>query len=298
MKTKFILVAAWVAAVGVGLLANSVVAAEPVRLCTGSSTANYYAAGNMIKEMAGRNLAIEVVTTDGTIDNIGRVVDKKADDVESCDAMIGQPDGPVFLARQSPAKGKMLRQVASLHREYLHVLCNKASGVDDLSDLASNPSKYRIAIGPQGSGAWLIWQNIINEDKAYAEIPVSNEGDILALSSVSSGDTTCMLIPAGLGNGIMREADATFGDTVVLVGANDRDFDDALDIKGAPLYEYAKIPGSAYPKSFDYWSDVKTISWNAGVYINSSKLQDADKLRAFVTAASRAANGIKAEFGK
>jgi TRAP-type uncharacterized transport system substrate-binding protein len=192
---------------------------------------------------------------------------------------------------------KKLRQVASLHREYLHVLCNKQSGVDDLGDLESAPDKYRIAIGEQGSGAWLVWQNLVSEDSDYGAVPVSNEGGIMALSSVSSGDTTCMLVPAGLKNGTVMEADSTFGDTIALVGANDKDFDDALDMKGQPLYEYAKIPGDVYPKSFDYWSDVKTISWLAGVYVNIDRV-DQKSLATFIQAASRSASGIKAEFGK
>ncbi len=187
--------------------------------------------------------------------------------------------------------------MASLHREYLHVLCNKESGVDDLGDLENAPDKYRIAIGEPGSGAWTVWQNLTSQDEDYGQVPVSNEGGIMALSSVSSGDTTCMLVPAGLRNGTVNDADSTFGDTVALVGANDRDFDNATDIKGKPLYEYAEIPGATYPQSYNYWNDVKTISWLAGVYVNTERF-DNKRLQAFVQASSRAAAGIKAEFGK
>lgn len=291
--TRTILVAAALMAVSF-----SAHAAEPIRLCTGAANGVYAAAGGMIQKMAGSALPISIVETEGTIDNMQRMLDLPAADPKACDAMIGQPDGPVYLARTSPANVKKVRQIASLHREYLHVLCNKASGVDDLGDLENDPSKYRIAIGEPGSGAWLIWQNLIAEDEDYGQVPVSNEGGVLALSSVSSGDTTCMLVPAGLKNGTINEADATFGDTIALVGANDKDFDDAVDIKGKPLYEYASIPGDTYPHSFDYWSDVKTITWPAGVYVNTDRVSDSKTLSAFITAASRAAGGIKAEYGK
>jgi hypothetical protein len=40
-----------------------------------------------------------------------------------------------------------------LHREYLHALCGKNSGVDDIGDLESYPKKYTIALGNRGSGA-------------------------------------------------------------------------------------------------------------------------------------------------
>ncbi|TAA54589.1 TAXI family TRAP transporter solute-binding subunit [Shinella sp. JR1-6] len=287
-----------VAAAGIAMVSASHASAEPIRLCTGSQSGNYYAAGAMIAKMAGSPAEVEVVESAGTIDSMERMLDTPASDPKACDAMIGQPDGPVYLARQSQAKARKLLQVGSLHREYLHVLCNKASGVDDLGDLEGDPDKYRIAIGEPGSGAWVIWQNLTAEDEDYAAVPVSNDSDILALNSVSNGDTTCMLVPAGLKNGVVNEADATFGDTIALVGANDRDFDDAVDIKGNPLYEYAKIPGEAYPLSFDYWSDVSTISWPAGVYVNTDRLKDKALLKAFVTAVARAAPGIKAEFGK
>ena len=247
-------------------MAGGTYAAEPIRLCTGADSGNYFAAGDQIKKMAGAQVPVTVIETEGTIDNLERMLNLPADDPNACDAMIGQPDGPVYLSRTSPANVKKVKQVGSLHREYLHVLCNKESGVDDLGDLENDPDKYRIAIGQAGSGAWLIWQNLISEDEDYGAVPVSNEGGILALASVSSGDATCMLVPAGLKNGTVMDADNNFGDTIALVGANDKDFDDATDIKGRPLYEYAKIPGSVYPKSFDYWLDVKTITWLAGVW--------------------------------
>lgn len=271
--------------------------ADTIRLCTGSETGNYFAAAKKIREMAGSSVAIEIVATQGTIDNMRRTLDLPKADGASCDAFIGQPDGPAYRAATNRGSIASLRPVATLHREYLHGLCNKESGVGDIGDLENDPAKYSIAIGPEGSGAWLIWQNFIREDEDYKEIPTTSEDGILALTAVSTGQTTCMIVPAGLGNGTVGEADQTFGDTVALVGANDKDFDDAADIAGKPLYEYAKIPGAAYPTSFDYWSDVKTISWMATVYLNTEKVSRADQA-AFAMAASRAAPAIKASFGK
>lgn len=265
-------------------------AATPIRLCTGAASGVYYDAGQTIKQMAGTQVPVEVIETTGTIDNMNMTLDGQ------CDAMIGQPDGPVFLARQSPAAVKKLRQVAGLHREYLHVLCNRESGVKDLYDL-----KGKLAIGEPNSGAWLIWQNLVKVDERLGEVPVSNESGIMALSSVSAGtDTVCMLVPAGLGNGTLKEADATFADTLQLVGANSRKYDDVLGIDGKPIYAYQDIPGKTYPNIQSGWfsSAVSTISWNAGVYINSERFTDAKQLQAFVTAVNRAAIGIKAEYGK
>lgn len=265
-------------------------AGAPIRLCTGAASGVYYDAGQTIKQMAGSQIPVEVVETTGTIDNMDKTL------AGECDAMIGQPDGPVFLARQSPAAVKKLRQVAGLHREYLHVLCNRESGVKDLYDL-----KGKLAIGEPNSGAWLIWQNLVKVDERLGEVPVSNESGIMALSAVSAGnDTVCMLVPAGLGNGTLKEADATFADTLQLVGANSRKYDDVLGIDGKPIYTYQDIPGKTYPNIQSGWfsSAVSTISWNAAVYINSERFADAKQLQTFVTAVNRAAIGIKAEYGK
>ena len=275
-------------------------AADSLRLCSGGETGVYYAAGDTIKTMAGNTLSITNNSSGGTLDNLDRVLDVAPADARACDFMIGQPDGATLIARQSPAKVKKLRKIADLHREYLHVLCGKNSGVDDLSDLADDPKKFSVDVGEPGSGAWLVWQNILAEDNSYAEIPVKNEGGILALSSVAAGDTTCMLVPAGLGNGTVREADNTFGDSVKLVGANDKDFNDATDIKGDPLYTYVDIPSGTYPQSLQtgfFGSKISTISWNAAVYVSTDRIDNA-KLPKLIQVVSRAANGIRAEFGK
>lgn len=286
----------WMIAIFALLLAG-VANADPIRLCTGSQTGVYHVAGESIRQMAGQTLPIELVTTDGTIDNLRRTLD-----TGDCHAMIGQPDGPVYQARQSPASVKKLRQIATLHREYLHVLCKKSAEVSDLYYMYDG-KKGSLAIGEPGSGAWLIWQNIIAQDESYGAIPVTNESGVIALSAISSpGNVSCMLVPAGLRNGTVLEADATFSDNVELVGANYKRFTAAKGIDGQPLYTYADIPGGTYPnlnpKGWLSSGAVTTISWNAGVYINTDAFQDQRKLADFVTIVNRAAIGIKAEFGK
>ncbi|MCV9910227.1 C4-dicarboxylate ABC transporter substrate-binding protein [Brucella sp. HL-2] len=270
--------------------------AEPVRLCTGSASAVYYDAGQSIRQMAGSATPVMVVETTGTIDNLNETLE-----TGNCNAMIGQPDGPVYLARQSPAAVKKLRQVAGLHREYLHVLCNRNSGVKDLKDLAD--TKGKLAIGEPNSGAWLIWQNLVKVDKELENIPVSNEAGIMALSAASSGtDTVCLLVPAGLNTGTLKEADATFADSLMLVSAKVRNSDQVLGLDGKPIYAYQDIPADTYPniQSGGWFSSSakSTLSWNAGVYINTEAFTDPKQLQTFVTAVNRAAIGIKAEYGK
>lgn len=279
--------------------AASAASAGTVKLCTGTATGVYHAAGKTIAAMAPAG-SITLVQTDGTIDNLRRALDLPKDHPESCDALIGQPDVPAMRARVNKASVVNLKPIAPLHREYVYVLCGKDSGISDLSDLEDNPTAYSIAIGPEGSGAWATWQNFIAEDDDYKEIPTTSESDIMALSSVTSGTTTCAMITGGVGAGTVAEADATFGDSIVLVPATDGDFDDATTLDGKDLYQFAEIPKvGAYPNTFDrYWSDIKTVSWNAGLYVNTEKVTDITDLKMFATAGARAANTIRANFGK
>lgn len=269
-----------------------------VRLCTGADGGPYSIAGDMIARMAkgDPNITVTVIKdTGGTWGNI-----QKTALGSDCDAMIGQPDGAAYLKRQNAAAAQILKPVLDLHREYLHAICNKDSGVDDIGDLENDPvgNHYSIALGSPGSGAWLVWQNFINEDPDYGEVPISNEGGLIATSSVASGQTTCALFPAALGNADIIRADNDFGDSLVLAGVNDRDFDDAADPQGKPLYTYGSIAGEVYPHSFNYWSDPKTVTWVAKLYVNSERFTDQKALSSFIAAAARARAGIVAQFGK
>jgi TRAP-type uncharacterized transport system substrate-binding protein len=289
--------------IGAGMAALSATFAQAkteIRLCTGGESGVYYAAGREIAGISSKLIDVKVVETEGTLDNLERTLDLAKGEPDACDAMIGQPDGPVYLSRQSPASVRTLRQVGTLHREYLHVLCNKESGVDNLSDLESDPSSYSLAVGESGSGAWLLWQNFISEDEDYGEIPTTSEGGVLALSAVASGITTCMLVPAGLGNGTTKEADGVYGSDVILAEATDYDFNDAQDIRGKALYEFTDIPGDTYEVALQSgWGGSKeTVSWLAGVYINMDKIEDKKALTAFIKSVSRASVTVKSVYGK
>lgn len=261
-----------------------------IKLCTGSSVGVYFQVGKMISDMSGNT--IEVIETQGTFENMDRLL---SGDPTGCDAMIGQPDGPVFLKRTAPNAASKITAVMKLQAEYLQVLCSRESGIDNLSELSSSNS---VAIGAQGSGAWLIWQNFIEQDSSYGEIPVTADSGITALTSVAFNQTTCMIVPSGVPNGIVNEADANFGDTVALVSANDKDFNDAEDIDGKDLYTFDELPTESYPVTFNRgWSDIDTIRWNAALYVSKEKLSGKN-LEGFLRAATRARTQILAKYGK
>jgi TRAP transporter TAXI family solute receptor len=303
MKTSIIALAL-AASVSMPALA----AAEPmtINLCTGGEGRPYHQTGEFISGFLkdSKNVRVNVVTTDGTWDNIERTVKTAATaeavaSGEACHAFIGQPDGPVLLKRKDATAANNLKMIGQGPREFLHVLCSKESGVEDLSDIAGDNSKS-VALGANGSGAWLIWQNFIAEDKSYAEVQVSDESGPIAMSSVAANSTTCALVPAAVVNATVAQADNDFGDSLAMVGANDKDFNDATTIDGKPLYRWQAIPSGSYPVNLQagWFTSVDTIAWQAGIYVNKQYFTENTKaLEDLITAVAKAKPAIKNTFG-
>lgn len=304
MKIAFVIGSVFAAIAAMTSVAN----AERLRinLCTGSEDRPYNLTGKYIQGFLkdSRNIDLQVVATKGTWDNIERTVltpqtPETLANAESCQAFIGQPDGAVLLKRKNPAAASKIRIIGQGPVEYLHVLCSRESGVTDLYDIGGDNNKS-IALGANGSGSWLIWQNFIAEDKSYAEVQVTNEEGAIALSSVASNTTTCMLVPAALGNATVAQADTDFGDQLVLAGANDKDFNDAVTIDGKPLYKWQSIPSGTYPTNLQGWfSSRDTIAWQAGIYVNTEAFANNQKaLEDLITAVAKAKPAIKKAFGE
>ena len=273
-----------------------------VNLCTGGQGGIYNTAGGYLADAASGSATIHlnVETSKGSIDNVRRTVDVPPTDPEVCEAFIGQPDAVVLAKRKNPSLP--IKQIAQLHREYLQVLCNKDSGVDDIKSLPggkdASGAPYTVNVGPEGSGAWAVWQNFVNQDKSYKDVPTKNEIDKIALGSVANGDTTCMIVAAGLPNPTIQEANDSYSDQVVLAEATDWDFNDAIDIRGKPLYEFIDIPRTYKNLQGYFGGKRETVSWLAGVYVNPQRLSDEKALGDFITYANRAKANIVAAFGK
>lgn len=277
-----------------------------VNLCTGGEGKPYHSTGEYIANFLkdSKNVRINVITTDGTWDNIERTLltpstPENIANGTSCQAFIGQPDGPVLLKRKNPSAAANLKEIGKGPREFLHVLCSKESGVEDLSDIAGDNTKS-VALGASGSGAWLIWQNFVAEDASYGEVVVSDEFGSIAMSSVAANTTTCALVPAAVVNTTVADADVNFGDAISLVGANDKDFNDAVTIDGKSLYTWQEIPSGSYPANLQagWFTSVDTVAWQAGIYVNKQYFTGNTKaLEDMITAVAKAKPAIKNSFG-
>ena len=91
-----------------------------------------------------------------------------------------------------------------------------------------------------------------------------------------------------------------FGDSLVLVGTNDKDFNDAENIDGKPLYRWQELPSGTYPLNLQGWfSEADSIAWQAGIYVNKTAFVGHDKeLEAFISASAKAKPAIKRAYGE
>lgn len=296
--------------IALALLVTSSVAAhaekQTINICTGGEGKPYHQTAEFISGFLkdSKSISVNVIETGGTWDNIERTVmtpdtPENVASGEVCHAFFAQPDGPVVLKRKNAAMASKLRKIGRGPVEYLQVICNKDSGVENLSAL-SGRNDVSVALGAGNSGAWLIWENFKAEDASYGEVVVTEDSGTSAISSVAEGETTCAVIPAALGSNDMLVADEDFGDSLVLVEATDKDFNDATDIEGKPLYAWYDIPSGTYPKNLqkDWFSSVETIAWESGIYVNKDAFHTNKRgLDDLIRAIAKAKPAIKNTFG-
>lgn len=285
-------------------------APEVINICTGAKGQPYEQAAQYIaKAAAGSNkLKINVVSgTGGTWGNIERTVlndNQTPADFTSgaaCHAFIGQPDGLAALAKSNRAAALKLRQIANLHREFLHVVCSNDSGVTTLKQLADAPSKYKVALGNRGSGGWLTWQNLSSYYTELANVPTTTDSGNIALAAVATDAVTCTLVGAGLNGTTMAQANNDFGDKVKLIPADHKSFASAMTPDGKrKLYEIKDIPGGTYKNIQKGWlsTSVSTVTWEAGLYVNGDRILDEGVLSELITVTSRARASILSDFGR
>lgn len=281
-----------------------------INICAGSEKGVYTASAKELVSRMPTNVKATVVFTEGSVDNIRRLTVPSTAETQAsgaaCDVMFAQPDSVTNAVASNRSLRGDLRKVGNGPLEYVQLICNADLDIDDLSDLEGT-TDYAIAIGKEGSGAWSTWQSLLKEADGYASIPTTPESGILALGSVAEGaagggqGTACVLITAAVPTPIVVEADTTFAGKLKLLSmSGDRDFNDAVDLGGKPLYHWQSIPKGSYPTSLQtgWFASVETIAWKSHIYVSKEKFQgNDDALAAVIRAAALAEPTINAAYG-
>ena len=235
---KSILVGAAFAA----LLATSAHAQAPnYRLCTGYDTGNYFKAGHLMKKVS-TSLPIEVVQTQGSLDNLSKILGGE------CDGAFVQSDAMLVFAAKKAQAISGIERAGILYQENAHLLCNRTAGISRVTDLTKDNT---IAVGPDGTGARTTWDAFVLADKKrYAPVQVDARSGVRALSAVSDGSAVqCLLYVGAPGVSFMKDDASAMSDRVVLVPTDDWDMGKvAKDGRGKEVYGYGEIPADTYPR--------------------------------------------------
>jgi uncharacterized protein len=276
MKTTTTIIAAVVAIAGLPSFASAQrsVATQPtVKLCTGAHGGNYEFSGIQIAQQAKGALNVAIVNTQGSLDNLARL------EKGECDAAVVQNDAYGVYRKQNSQSALAVEKSRSLYREYLHFICNSQAGISKITQLRKHNT---VLVGPLGGGTSTTWESFrLADPKRYDPIPTLPIGGLRAVNMVQEGsEAACMMFVTGLRSSQINEANqvalASKG-RLVLVAADDRDLPKVKDLKGAPLYAEATIPGGTYPGGLQpsaiMGSSVDTIAVDAVFVTNTGFIE-------------------------
>lgn len=208
-----------------------------VKVCTGSQDGVYFFASQAMAQF-GRSFRVQPVLTQGSLENVQKVTEGQ------CDVAFAQDDAiRVYRTLDARAEASVERGM-EMYREYVHLLCNRESGITKISQLRKG---HVVAIGPEGSGAQVVWQALVETDRnKYGAITTSPKAGIRALMAIQDGsEVTCSLYVGGLGNGTLKRDAQKYADKVVLVNVNEG-VEGVKNAKGQSIYTYGAIPNGTY----------------------------------------------------
>ena len=213
-------------------------------LCTGGPSGNYHQIGkDVAQRLAPANVSVELRMTAGSLENLDRIRDG------SCDAGIAQHDA-YFLEMYGDSKGPDRLRVSRpryLFDDFVHVVCNRSSGVRRMSDLLQEPDRHRLLIGEPRSGSRATWNVFKRLDPGYEAVPTEAIGGDAALDLVARNEApACLFYVASLETPFMRRIDE-LADRLQLVRLGDPDLNNAR-IAGEKIYRFDRFPEGTYPR--------------------------------------------------
>lgn len=261
--------------------------AQPFKLCTGGEAGNYFKAGHILKSKS-TGLAITVIPTQGSLDNLAKVTSGE------CDGAFVQSDAMMVYSSRNAQALSSIERAGVLYQEHAHLLCNRSAGVGRITDLTS---KHTVAVGPEGSGARTTWDAfVIADKKRYAPVALDTRSGVRALSAIADGSQVqCALWVGALNASFIKDDAQKHGDRIALVATDDWDMGKvAKDGRGVAVYGYSEVPADTYPRvqpggTLYGTKPVKTITMDALFvanvnWINANERAYDGLLRAFAAA--------------
>jgi len=253
--------------VGLGLLLIPTVCLAGnvgLKLCTGSAKGNYYAAGQEVaRQVARDDIAVELVETGGSMDNMQKMADG------DCDAGFAQVDA--YLRYQAVNQGSRLEVEwpRQLYDEYVHLVCRRDTGVESIKDLAGRSKSFSLMVGAPGSGSAITWDSFTRLSPDYLDVETHEADGNEALQSINEAKASCLMFVSGLRSKYASQVNNS-GASLRLVSVDDRDFKKAKHI-GKPIYDFQDIPKETYRKLQSPSGDsIETLTVRAAMIISSA----------------------------
>ncbi len=241
--------------------APKAVSGTPMRLCTGGVGNNYHRVGVALKEALDGTIAVEVVETQGSWENL-ELLDRKP---PRCDAIIAQEDAYALQQFERPESSLTIDRLATLYPEHVHLLCNRSAKGESLGDL--DPRETRILVNSYGSGSFITWRLFSTLNKAYKSFRVVESGvDEGLLQLRNDRYPTCFFFVSGLGGRTLNTAHQTLGDRVRLMSVVDRALHRPVGRDKRQIYAPSTITQKVYPRLLS--GDLDTQSVDAALFVS------------------------------
>ncbi len=273
-----------------------------LKLCTGGKSGNYKKAGDLLAVVAGKGeipVVVEVMTTDGSPDNLRRM-NLPSNNPDRCDGAFVQNDVMISYKNTYPDLIAGLDRVGVLYNEWVHLVCNKKSGINSIKDLTE---KHTVSIGKSSQGHNVTWQGFKNaaaqgwfsSTRRYDKVRTDDrEIGYATITEVNEGNgSDCFLYVGAFGTKFISvDAASPEFSNLVMVAADDKDMKSVKDNKNNNVYSFSSIPANQYKSLMPaamLWgrNSVDTIGVSAIFVLSSnwvSKNKEAHEgiLRAFV----------------
>lgn len=249
----------------VAVLGSAQAEAVDLRLCTGSPGKTYIKVGERLAAMAPQftagNLAIEVIPSGGSIDNMTRAL------AGECDAFIAQGDALAFFTREvdTSAAGRF-EIVGELYKELALLLCSRESGIDDLDEVGTET----VAAGNMGTGslATLLTLQRIEPD-TYGGITIFPANGFEGAMAVVQGKAVCVfdvIAPQSDLVSTLAENEQT-SDVLQISEVDNSDLAD-FEIDGQTVYDFVTFDDELY-ESLSSFGDPETLAISALLVLES-----------------------------
>lgn len=250
--------------------------AEPVRYCGGAADGNYDYVGRKLQEALKGSIDIQVTNTAGSWENLEKMAKGE------CDVITVQSDA--LYVYEKEVGNLSYFNLGSLYTEYVHLLCNRKSSVEEWADLNKNTKVFS---GGRGSGADVTARGLIQADaefgnKSYVGVPLVNEKNPdVALMKVKGRSAECLVYVGSKGNKFMTNNAQKLANDLVLRPVEDKDFNDVemTDDNGVKMsvWNQVEMPYDTYqklmPSGMFGRKDIPTIGVTAMLVVSSDLVE-------------------------